>query len=110
MGCYTAQRFSDYSTINEGNIRTLENGQQVIDHLEKEPVDLLLGNSHGKQIAKAEGIPLVRAGFPVLDRYGHASLPIVGYRGAFQLATKIADTLMEEFDRNCADEDMDLIM
>ena len=24
VGCYTAQRFSDYSTINEGNIRTLE--------------------------------------------------------------------------------------
>ncbi len=31
VGCYTAQRFSDYSTINEGNIRTLENGQRVID-------------------------------------------------------------------------------
>ena len=31
VGCYTAQRFSDYSTINEGNIRTLENGQMVID-------------------------------------------------------------------------------
>lgn len=31
VGCYTAQRFSDYSTINEGNIRTLESGQQVID-------------------------------------------------------------------------------
>ena len=31
VGCYTAQRFSDYSTINEGNLRTLENGQQVID-------------------------------------------------------------------------------
>lgn len=31
VGCYTAQRFSDYSTINEGNIRTLDNGQQVID-------------------------------------------------------------------------------
>ena len=31
VGCYTAQRFSDYSTINEGNIRTLENGQNVID-------------------------------------------------------------------------------
>ena len=78
--------------------------------IKEEPVDLLLGNSHGKQIAKAENIPLVRAGFPVLDRYGHASLPMVGYRGAFQLATRIADTLMEEFDRNCADEDMDLIM
>lgn len=31
VGCYTAQRFSDYSTINEGNIRTLESGQIVID-------------------------------------------------------------------------------
>ena len=31
MGCYTAQRYSDYSTINEGNIRKLENGRMVID-------------------------------------------------------------------------------
>ena len=31
VGCYTAQRFSDYSTINEGNVRTLESGQRVID-------------------------------------------------------------------------------
>lgn len=31
VGCYTAQRFSDYSVINEGNIRTLESGQTVID-------------------------------------------------------------------------------
>ena len=31
VGCYTAQRFSDYSAINEGNIRTLESGQTVID-------------------------------------------------------------------------------
>lgn len=31
VGCYTAQRYSDYSTIGEGNIRTLGNGQRVID-------------------------------------------------------------------------------
>ena len=31
VGCYTAQRYSDYSIINETNIRTLENGQRVID-------------------------------------------------------------------------------
>lgn len=31
VGCYTAQRYSDYSTINEGNIRKLENGQTVVD-------------------------------------------------------------------------------
>jgi integrase len=31
VGCYTAQRFSDYSTIGEGNVRELDNGQRVID-------------------------------------------------------------------------------
>ncbi len=31
VGCYTAQRYSDYSNINEGNLRTLESGQKVID-------------------------------------------------------------------------------
>jgi len=31
VGCYTAQRFSDYSRINESNIRKLENGTKVIE-------------------------------------------------------------------------------
>ncbi|MBR7115628.1 MAG: site-specific integrase [Alistipes sp.] len=31
VGCYTAQRFSDYSTIGEGNVRELASGQRVID-------------------------------------------------------------------------------
>ena len=78
--------------------------------IKNEPVDLLLGNSHGKQISKAENIPLVRVGFPVLDRYGHGSQSMVGYRGAFNLATRIADALMDEYDRHCADEDLELVM
>lgn len=31
VGCYTSQRFSDYSKINKSQIRTLENGKKVID-------------------------------------------------------------------------------
>lgn len=31
IGCYTAQRYSDYSTISEQNIRKLNNGEVVID-------------------------------------------------------------------------------
>lgn len=31
MGCYTAQRYSDYSIIGEQNIRTLNNGEVVVD-------------------------------------------------------------------------------
>ena len=47
VGCYTAQRFSDYSTINEGNIRTLENGQSVID-LKCLPTPPPIADAHGR--------------------------------------------------------------
>ncbi|MDR1961270.1 MAG: nitrogenase molybdenum-iron protein subunit beta [Gracilibacteraceae bacterium] len=78
--------------------------------LKNEPVDLLLGTSYGKQIAKAEDIPFVRAGFPILDRYAHSYFPIVGYRGALHLVEKISDALMERQDRDAADEDLELVM
>lgn len=78
--------------------------------IKNEPVDLLLGTSYGKQIAKAENIPFVRAGFPVLDRYAHSYFPIVGYLGGLRLTELITCALMDQFDRECEDEDMDVVM
>jgi nitrogenase molybdenum-iron protein beta chain len=78
--------------------------------IKNEPVDILIGSSYGKQIAKAENIPFVRAGFPILDRYGHASQPLIGYEGSRQLAVKIADAIMDRMDADCADEDLELVM
>ncbi|MDR3305366.1 MAG: nitrogenase molybdenum-iron protein subunit beta [Clostridiales Family XIII bacterium] len=75
-----------------------------------EPVDLLIGTSYGKQIAKAEDIPFVRAGFPILDRYAHSYFPIVGYKGALRLVEKITEALMDRQDRDAADEDVELVM
>lgn len=77
--------------------------------IKNDPVDLLLGSSYGKQIAKAEEIPFVRAGFPVLDRYVHSYLPIVGYSGAIRMMERITNTLMDTQDRLCADEDLELV-
>jgi len=74
------------------------------------PVDLLLGPSLWKQIAKAEDIPLVRCGFPIIDRYMHPLMPIVGYRGALHLLQMIADTLMDRQDRLCEDCDLEFVM
>ena len=48
-------------------------------------VDLLIGNSYCKYIARAENIPFVRFGFPVLDRMSHCLFPTVGYNGALRL-------------------------
>lgn len=78
--------------------------------IKNEKVDLLLGTTYGKQIAKAEDIPFVRAGFPVLDRYAHSYFPIVGYKGALRLVEIIANTLMDRQDRDASDEDFEIVM
>jgi nitrogenase molybdenum-iron protein beta chain len=78
--------------------------------IKDEPVEVLIGSSYGKQIARAEDIPLVRAGFPVLDRYGHSCHPLVGYRGAMRLVEMISNALMDRRDRECNDEDLELVM
>ena len=78
--------------------------------IKNEPVDLLLGNSYGKAIAKAEDIPLVRAGFPVLDRYVHSYLPLVGYAGMIRMVERITNTLMDRQDARCKDEDLEPVM
>ncbi|MDR2616055.1 MAG: nitrogenase molybdenum-iron protein subunit beta [Oscillospiraceae bacterium] len=78
--------------------------------IKNERVDLLIGSSYGKQIAKAEDIPFVRAGFPVLDRYGGPLLPTVGYAGGIRMLEKITDALMTRVDRDCADEDLEIVM
>jgi nitrogenase molybdenum-iron protein beta chain len=74
------------------------------------PVDILIGSSYGKQIAKAEDLPFVRAGFPVLDRYAHTYQPIVGYAGALRLLEMIANAFMDRQDRDAADEDLEIVM
>jgi len=78
--------------------------------IKEESVDLLIGNTHGKYIARAEDIPLVRAGFPVFDRAVHPLMPITGYRGCLRLIEMISNALLERRDRDCTDEDYELIL
>jgi nitrogenase molybdenum-iron protein beta chain len=78
--------------------------------VKNEPVDLLIGTTYGKQIARAEDIPFVRAGFPVLDRYGGPLLPVVGYGGGIILVEKIVNALLDRFDRTCAEEDFEIVL
>ncbi|MDR2401506.1 MAG: hypothetical protein LBD73_07650 [Deferribacteraceae bacterium] len=78
--------------------------------IKNDSIDLLIGTSYGKQIAKAEDIPFVRAGFPILDRYVHSYFPMLGYAGALRLAEKITCALMDRQDRDAADEDLEAVM
>lgn len=78
--------------------------------IKEEPVDLLMGGTHGKFIARAEDIPFVRIGFPILDRSVHSYMPVVGYKGAMRVIEMISNTLLDRQDRDAADEDLELIM
>jgi nitrogenase molybdenum-iron protein beta chain len=74
------------------------------------PVDLLMGNTYFKYIARDEDIPLVRFGFPILDRVGHSYFPTVGYRGGLRLLEKILDALLDRQDRDAPEESFELVM
>ena len=70
----------------------------------------MIGSSYGKYIARAEDIPLVRAGFPVLDRYGAPIQSVCGYTGGVYFAEKILNALLDRFDRDVSDEDFECVL
>lgn len=78
--------------------------------IKNEKVDLIIGGTHGKHIARAEDIPLVRMGFPIIDRYIHSYMPLVGYRGGMRMAELIVNALMDYQDSHCEEKDVEMVM
>jgi nitrogenase molybdenum-iron protein beta chain len=74
-----------------------------------EPVDLIIGPSHLKGVAREADVPLVRFGFPVFDRHHLHRYPIVGYAGALNLLTWIVNAVLEELDRKAPDYGLDIV-
>ncbi|MGA9098976.1 MAG: nitrogenase molybdenum-iron protein subunit beta [Methanotrichaceae archaeon] len=80
--------------------------QKIKNH----PVDMLIGNTYGKLIARAEDIPLVRVGFPITDRANLHYFPIVGYAGAARLVEIIGNTFLERRDRDSDDANFEMVL
>lgn len=55
---------------------------------------IFLGSSKGYWISRKLGVPLIRAGFPVHDRFGAPRLLHLGYRGAAQMFDQIVNTVL----------------
>ena len=94
----------------DGKVKALGDLFTLHQWMKEEPVDLLMGGTHGKYIARAEDVPFVRIGFPILDRGIHSYMPIAGYRGAMRIIEQISNALLDRKDRDAADEDLELIM
>ena len=78
--------------------------------IKNRPVDLMIGTTYGKFIGRAEDIPLVRFGWPILDRVGHSYFTSVGYTGSLRLATQIITAIQERQDRDAPDHAFELVL
>ena len=98
--------------VPEAKYKSGERADMYLMHqwIKQEPVDLLIGNTYGKYIARDENTPFVRLGFPIMDRVGHSYFPTVGYTGAMHLLTNILNALLDKQDRDCPEEKFELVM
>jgi nitrogenase molybdenum-iron protein NifN len=70
--------------------------QEIEDLAEGLSPDLMIGNSKGYTLSRKLGIPLVRVGFPIHDRFGGQRTLHVGYRGAQSLLDRIVNAIIEK--------------
>jgi len=66
-----------------------------------DPVDGIIGDTHGKFAARDAKVPLFRFGFPVFDRVNKHRSPIIGYQGAINMLTEICNKFIDIKDDTC---------
>jgi len=69
--------------------------ESINDMVDDLKPDLLIGNSKGYYITRRLGIPLVRVGFPIHDRFGGQRVQHLCYKGTQQLFDRITNALIE---------------
>jgi len=93
-------------------VKVKAKGDMFLMHqwIKNESVDLLIGNTYGKYIARDEDIPFMRWGFPILDRQGHQYFPTVGYKGGLRLLEKMLNLFLDRKDRDDPEQTFELVL
>ncbi|WP_028973000.1 nitrogenase molybdenum-iron protein subunit beta [Spirochaeta cellobiosiphila] len=78
--------------------------------IKEQGVDLLIGNTYGKYIARDEDLPFLRYGFPIYDRVGHSYFTTLGYEGGLRIVEKILGLFHDRQDRDAPEERFELVM
>jgi nitrogenase molybdenum-iron protein beta chain len=74
-----------------------------------EPVDAVLGDTHGKFLARDAKIPLFRFGFPIFDRVHRHRVPLVGYQGVINMVTEICNKFLDIKDDTSDDRHFEMM-
>jgi nitrogenase molybdenum-iron protein beta chain len=74
-----------------------------------DPVDAIIGDTHGKFIARDAKIPLFRFGFPIFDRVSLHRNPLIGYQGVINMVTTICNKFIDIVDDTCDDRHFEMM-
>jgi len=72
---------------------------EIGEAVARNDIELLIGPFTGRQISKAENIPLLRVGLPNHDRFGSSRQMVLGYEGTTRLVDEIANVIVEMNER-----------
>ncbi|MCM1566872.1 MAG: nitrogenase [Dehalobacter sp. 4CP] len=76
----------------------------ILEKSREVKVNLAVGHSEGKILTERADIPLVRYGFPVIDRVGGQRILSAGYQGSLCFLDRLTNTLLENKYRNYRSE------
>jgi nitrogenase molybdenum-iron protein NifN len=85
----TDNKFPDIKILQDADFDAIDKS------LKPGEADIFIGNSKGYYITRKLGIPLIRIGFPIHDRFGGQRIQHIGYSGAQQLFDRIVNALIE---------------
>jgi nitrogenase molybdenum-iron protein beta chain len=74
-----------------------------------DPVDAIIGDTHGKFIARDANIPLFRFGFPIFDRVNLHRHPLIGYQGVINMVSAICNKFIDIVDETCEDRNFEMM-
>lgn len=74
-----------------------------------DPVDALIGDTHGKFAARDAKIPLFRFGFPIFDRVNKHRYPLIGYQGVINMVTEICNKFIDINDDTSDDRHFEMM-
>jgi nitrogenase molybdenum-iron protein beta chain len=74
-----------------------------------DPVDAMIGETHGKFAARDARIPLFRFGFPIFDRVNLHRVPLIGYQGVMNMLSTICNKLIDITDETCDDRHFEMM-
>ncbi|GAW67119.1 nitrogenase molybdenum-iron protein beta chain [Geoanaerobacter pelophilus] len=74
-----------------------------------DPVDAVIGDTHGKFLARDAKIPLFRFGFPVFDRVNLHRVPLIGYQGVLNMVSTICNQFIDIVDETCEERHFEMM-